>query len=238
MIIIKTIISIITIIFFLPFIIFGIYDFAKTSDFLDLFTIFLFSVPLYFSLHFIIKGRKKQENNFSEKHIKDNKKEINNECKQETKDEKNEIIPQTEIKEEKSEIIFQPEIKSLFADCTYDPLILDSAKYIIERERASIGMLQRFFRIGFNRAARIMDQLYDLGIVGEETENHCRKILISIDELEKIKENFNKQSIVESPVSESQQSSAYDSMYERIKMYNNKFDYMNGHDFEYFCAEL
>ena len=36
----------------------------------------------------------------------------------------------------------------------------EAGKFIIEKEKASIGMLQRMFKIGFNRAARIMDQLY------------------------------------------------------------------------------
>ena len=34
-----------------------------------------------------------------------------------------------------------------------------AGKFIIEKEKASIGMLQRMYKIGFNRAARIMDQL-------------------------------------------------------------------------------
>ena len=41
-------------------------------------------------------------------------------------------------------------------------------KFIIEKDKASIGMLQRVFKIGFNRAARIMDQLAEAGVVGEE----------------------------------------------------------------------
>ena len=36
--------------------------------------------------------------------------------------------------------------------------------FIIEKDKASIGLLQRMFRIGFNRAARIMDQLEEAGI--------------------------------------------------------------------------
>ena len=44
----------------------------------------------------------------------------------------------------------------------------EAGKFIIEKEKASIGMLQRMFKIGFNRAARIMDQLCDAGVVGPE----------------------------------------------------------------------
>ncbi|MCI6630348.1 MAG: hypothetical protein MSH20_06050, partial [Lachnospiraceae bacterium] len=49
---------------------------------------------------------------------------------------------------------------------------------------ASIGLLQRAFKIGFNRAARIMDQLYEAGVVGEEEGTKPRKILMSMEEFE------------------------------------------------------
>ena len=52
------------------------------------------------------------------------------------------------------------------------PIFAQAGKFIIEKkDKASIGMLQRMFKIGFNRAARIMDQLADAGVVGEE-ERH------------------------------------------------------------------
>ena len=41
-----------------------------------------------------------------------------------------------------------------------------AGRFIIEKDKASIGMLQRLLKIGFNRAARIMDQLADAGVVG------------------------------------------------------------------------
>ena len=41
-----------------------------------------------------------------------------------------------------------------------DVYFTEAGKFIIEKEKASIGMLQRMFKIGFNRAARIMDQLW------------------------------------------------------------------------------
>lgn len=57
-----------------------------------------------------------------------------------------------------------------------------AAKFIIEKEKASIGMLQRMFKIGFNRAARIMDQLAEAGIVGEEEGTKPRKVLMTMEE--------------------------------------------------------
>ena len=55
---------------------------------------------------------------------------------------------------------------------------------IVEKEKASIGMLQRSFKIGFNRAARIMDQLCEAGVVGGEEGTKPRKILMSMEEFE------------------------------------------------------
>ena len=60
----------------------------------------------------------------------------------------------------------------------------DARLFIIEKDKASIGLLQRMFRIGFNRAARIMDQLSDAGIVGPEEGTKPRQILMSSEQFE------------------------------------------------------
>ena len=65
----------------------------------------------------------------------------------------------------------------------------DAGKFIIEKEKASIGMLQRMFKIGFNRAARIMDQLCDAGVVGPEEGTKPRKVLMSMEQFENYIEN-------------------------------------------------
>ena len=59
-----------------------------------------------------------------------------------------------------------------------------AGKFIIEKEKASIGMLQRMYKIGFNRAARIMDQLCDAGVVGPEEGTKPRKVLMSMEEFQ------------------------------------------------------
>ena len=61
---------------------------------------------------------------------------------------------------------------------------MEAGKFIIEKDKASIGMLQRWFKIGFNRAARIMDQLADAGVVGEEEGTKPRKVLMSLEQFE------------------------------------------------------
>ena len=72
-----------------------------------------------------------------------------------------------------------------------DAYFVEAGKLIIDKEKASIGMLQRMFKIGFNRAARIMDQLAQCGVVGPEEGTKPRKILMSKEEFEQyIDENI------------------------------------------------
>ena len=63
-----------------------------------------------------------------------------------------------------------------------DQYFAEAGRFIIEKGRASIGMLQRLYKIGFNRAARIMDQLAEAGVVGPEEGTKPRKVLMTIDE--------------------------------------------------------
>lgn len=65
-----------------------------------------------------------------------------------------------------------------------DALFVEAGKFIIEKDKASIGMLQRWFKVGFNRAARIMDQLAEAGVVGEEAGTKPREILMTMEEFE------------------------------------------------------
>ena len=65
-----------------------------------------------------------------------------------------------------------------------DELFADAGKFIIEKDKASIGMLQRWFKVGFNRAARIMDQLSDAGVVGPEEGTKPRKVLMTMEQFE------------------------------------------------------
>ena len=68
--------------------------------------------------------------------------------------------------------------------CELDTHFAEAGKFIIEKDKASIGMLQRVFKIGFNRAARIMDQLSEAGVVGPEEGTKPRKVLMSMEEFE------------------------------------------------------
>ena len=67
-----------------------------------------------------------------------------------------------------------------------DVYFYDAGTFIIEKDKASIGMLQRVFKIGFNRAARIMDQLCEAGVVGEEEGTKPRKVLMTQEQFERL----------------------------------------------------
>ena len=71
-----------------------------------------------------------------------------------------------------------------------DEYFVEAGRFIIEKDKASIGMLQRVYRIGFNRAARLMEQLADAGVVSEEDGTKPRRILMSQEQFEQyVEEN-------------------------------------------------
>lgn len=70
-----------------------------------------------------------------------------------------------------------------------DPYFAEAGRFVIEKEKGSIGMLQRYYKIGFNRAARIMDQLADAGVVGPEVGTKPRKVVMTAEEFEEYLKN-------------------------------------------------
>ncbi|MDE7253773.1 MAG: DNA translocase FtsK [Acetatifactor sp.] len=71
-----------------------------------------------------------------------------------------------------------------------DEYFAEAGRFIIDKDKASIGMLQRVLKIGFNRAARIMDQLCEYGVVGEEEGTKPRKVLMSLEQFEQLLEEI------------------------------------------------
>ena len=60
----------------------------------------------------------------------------------------------------------------------YDEYLYEAGKLCIESGKASSSMLQRRFSVGFNRAARIVDQLYEIGAIGPQNGAKPREILV------------------------------------------------------------
>ena len=67
-----------------------------------------------------------------------------------------------------------------------DVLFEEAARFIIEKDKGSTSMLQRMFKVGFNRAARIIDQLEEAGVIGAEEGTKPRKVLMTMEEFEQI----------------------------------------------------
>lgn len=69
---------------------------------------------------------------------------------------------------------------------TEDELFLKACEFVIEQEGASASSLQRRFRIGYNRAARLIDMMEAQGIVSEPKGSKPRDVLVSKEHLEKL----------------------------------------------------
>ena len=64
-----------------------------------------------------------------------------------------------------------------------DELLSDAIELVVQAEQASVSMLQRRFRIGYNRAARLVDMMEARGIIGPADGSRPRKVLIDMMDL-------------------------------------------------------
>ena len=67
---------------------------------------------------------------------------------------------------------------------------MDAIETVVDAGQASVSMLQRRFRIGYNRAARIIDALEARGIIGPADGSRPRQVLLSEEEFRQMKENL------------------------------------------------
>ena len=72
-----------------------------------------------------------------------------------------------------------------------DPYFAEAGRFFIKNDKGSIGMLQRYYKIGYNRAARLVDQLTFAGVVGPEMGTKPRKVLMTAEEFEEYLKNNN-----------------------------------------------
>lgn len=94
------------------------------------------------------------------------------------------VVYNTEIEDKMNTISISSGTSGAGGGDDRDTYFVEAGKFVIEKDKGSIGMLQRMFKIGFNRAARIMDQLEEAGVVGPEEGTKPRKILMSLSEFE------------------------------------------------------
>lgn len=62
-----------------------------------------------------------------------------------------------------------------------DPLYNEIVEFVVETQKASASLLQRRFKLGYNRAARIIDLLEERGIIGPTRGSKPREVLIQFD---------------------------------------------------------
>lgn len=77
------------------------------------------------------------------------------------------------------------------ADDSLDAYFDEACRFVVEKEKASSGMLQRVFKVGYTRAARIVDQMEAAGVVGPEEGTKPRKVLMTLAQLEEFLQNKN-----------------------------------------------
>ncbi|MBR0139800.1 MAG: DNA translocase FtsK, partial [Firmicutes bacterium] len=70
-----------------------------------------------------------------------------------------------------------------------DDLLADAIDTVVRSETASVSSLQRRFRIGYNRAARLIDLMEERGIVGPADGSRPRKVLLSLEQYEELVAN-------------------------------------------------
>ncbi|MCD5410406.1 MAG: DNA translocase FtsK [Clostridiales bacterium] len=86
-----------------------------------------------------------------------------------------------------SEIINKIEEKNSFNKDVTDDMFYVALDLVVNHQQASVSMLQRKLRIGYNRAARIIDDLEEKGIVGPHEGSKPRRVLLTKEEKSKIK---------------------------------------------------
>lgn len=91
-----------------------------------------------------------------------------------------------EEKEKSEKFCYRTEDKKLDG---YDEYFMEAGRFIIEKDKASIGMIQRLFKIGFNRASQIMSQLEEFGVIEPEEGTKPRKVLMTSREFENLIES-------------------------------------------------
>ncbi|UCC47802.1 MAG: DNA translocase FtsK, partial [Gemmatimonadota bacterium] len=90
-----------------------------------------------------------------------------------------EVVRQRELEEAELDLVDEAAIDR-------DPLFRRAAEVVIQHQQGSTSLLQRRLRIGYGRAARIVDQLEQAGIVGPSEGSKPREVLITLQDLDRI----------------------------------------------------
>ena len=174
----------------------------------------LFYLSFLFIRSFIKKYKLKKQNSFNNKLLND----INN-------------IANNDLLIDKENTM----IKTIYIYDYYDYLFEDAARFVIEKKIAYTSMIQRMFKIGPNRATRIMEQLEEAGIISPTDGIKHSEVLISLEQFEKFMYKFPKprKEIIDTELSE---ATPQDNTYTTKSKIN--YDDMTGEEFEKFCIVI
>jgi S-DNA-T family DNA segregation ATPase FtsK/SpoIIIE len=73
-----------------------------------------------------------------------------------------------------------------FINAQEDPLFDQAVEVVLETKRGSVSMLQRRLAIGYTRAARVMDQLADAGVLDAKRGPKGREVRVGLEDLDRI----------------------------------------------------
>jgi len=88
--------------------------------------------------------------------------------------------------EVKHDFLENLEATSGATDFMEDPLMRDVLAYIFETRKVSASLLQRRFKIGYNRAARLIDEMEAQGIISPQEGNKAREVLLEEEQYQKL----------------------------------------------------
>ena len=136
-----------------------------------------------------------------------------------------------------------------------DELLPAAVEIVLETEQASVSLLQRRLKLGYSRAARLIDQMEELGFVGPFEGSHPRRILITGEVWEKeraslefrLSKNNEQMTNLEGKITKLETDAIIrdEEIWRRkqsglsaVEYELRKIDGMDGHAFEYWCADL
>jgi S-DNA-T family DNA segregation ATPase FtsK/SpoIIIE len=67
-----------------------------------------------------------------------------------------------------------------------DELFAEVARYVVMKKEASINKISKEFRVGFNRAQKIVEMLSEMGIVSDNVGSKARSVLVTETELDEL----------------------------------------------------
>lgn len=129
---------------------------------------------------------------------------------------------------------FENKLLDVLNSDKYDVLFPDAVNTFFETKQASVSMIQRRLKVDYRRGSNLMDLMESAGFVGELDGAKPRKILISESEwrLLATKFNFPKENCINESTIKNCPS------YQKNNSEIEAVDFMDGHTFEYWCADL